>query len=54
VGRVLAQWIVNGDPGVDLRATALERFGRDAADTNWIQQRASEVYRTYYDLRSSA
>jgi 4-methylaminobutanoate oxidase (formaldehyde-forming) len=51
VGRVLAQWIVNGDPGVDLRNTALERFGNQAADTNWIQQRASEVYRTYYDVR---
>ncbi|MFM9959768.1 MAG: FAD-dependent oxidoreductase [Planctomycetaceae bacterium] len=51
VGKALAEWIVVGQPSVDLSATALERFGPQAADPTFINQGASRVYGTYYDLR---
>jgi 4-methylaminobutanoate oxidase (formaldehyde-forming) len=50
VGKVLAEWIVNGDPGVDLAVTALDRFGDRPLDKPAIQQAACKVYRTYYDI----
>jgi 4-methylaminobutanoate oxidase (formaldehyde-forming) len=53
VGKVLAEWIVNGEPGLDLSATALDRFGRQPLDKRAIQQAACNVYSTYYDLPPS-
>jgi glycine/D-amino acid oxidase-like deaminating enzyme len=50
VGKVLAEWIVNGDPGLDLSATALNRFGSQPLEKQAIQQAACKVYSTYYDL----
>jgi 4-methylaminobutanoate oxidase (formaldehyde-forming) len=54
VGRVLAQWIATGDPGVDLSVTRLERFGAQAASADFIRHGACAVYRTYYDIPASA
>ncbi len=51
VGKALAEWIVTGQPELDLSATAIERFGPQAADAHFIGQGASRVYGTYYDLR---
>ena len=50
VGKALAEWIVEGQPSVDLSATALERFGTQGANQHFIEQGASRVYGTYYDL----
>ena len=52
VGRVLAEWIVEGKPGVDLSATDPDRFGDLAGDINFIESGATKVYSTYYDLSS--
>ncbi len=50
VGRVLAEWIVEGKPSVDLSATDPDRFGDLAGDINFIESGATKVYSTYYDL----
>lgn len=52
VGKVVAEWIVNGDPGTDLSHMALTRFGVRHLDRATIEQRASAVYATYYDIVS--
>ncbi len=50
VGKVIAEWIVHGDPGLDMSAMALARFGGKVIDKASIQAEASRVYRTYYDI----
>jgi 4-methylaminobutanoate oxidase (formaldehyde-forming) len=50
VGKVLAEWIVNGDPGLDLSAMALSRFGGRPPNREAVREGACRVYGTYYDL----
>jgi 4-methylaminobutanoate oxidase (formaldehyde-forming) len=50
VGKVMAEWIVSGDPGVDASAMDLRRFAGRAPDRHAIRQAASAVYGTYYDI----
>jgi 4-methylaminobutanoate oxidase (formaldehyde-forming) len=50
VGKVMAQWIVNGNPGFDLSAMSLQRFAGKTMDKRTIQAEASRVYSTYYDI----
>jgi glycine/D-amino acid oxidase-like deaminating enzyme len=52
VGKVMAEWIVNGDPGLDLSAMALGRFRGQPLDLETIERRACRVYATYYDIVS--
>jgi sarcosine dehydrogenase len=50
VGKVMAQWIVSGDPGLDLKAMSLSRFQGNPWDKASIQAGASRIYSTYYDI----
>jgi 4-methylaminobutanoate oxidase (formaldehyde-forming) len=50
VGKVMAEWIAHGDPGLDLSAMALSRFVGRAPDAEEIRRRARAVYATYYDI----
>jgi 4-methylaminobutanoate oxidase (formaldehyde-forming) len=50
VGKVVAEWIVNGDPGLDVAHMALGRFGGQAPDAEAVRRGACAVYSTYYDL----
>jgi glycine/D-amino acid oxidase-like deaminating enzyme len=50
VGKVMAEWIVNGDPGLDLSAMALSRFAGRSPDQQAIRDGACKIYGTYYDL----
>jgi len=50
IGKVMAEWIVNGDPGLDVAHMALSRFGEHPPDMQAIQRGACQVYGTYYDL----
>ncbi len=50
VGKVMAEWIVTGDPGLDVSHMSLARFGAHPPDTLSIKQAASKVYSTYYDI----
>lgn len=50
VGKVIAEWIVHGDPGLDLSAMSLARFKGKAMDKATVQAGASRIYSTYYDM----
>ena len=43
VGLALAQWIIEGEPGIDIFAMDVARFG-DYATPSWVQQKACEFY----------
>ena len=50
VGKAVAEWIVAGEPSLDLWHMDLRRFGAHAGSRSWVHERAGEVYATYYDL----
>jgi glycine/D-amino acid oxidase-like deaminating enzyme len=50
IGKVMAEWLVNGDPGLDLSAMSLGRFAGQSFTKESIQACASKVYGTYYDI----
>jgi 4-methylaminobutanoate oxidase (formaldehyde-forming) len=51
MGRIMADWIVEGDPGLDVWHMDLRRFGAQYRSRRLTVERTHEVYRTYYDLR---
>ncbi|MEX0700853.1 MAG: FAD-dependent oxidoreductase [Planctomycetales bacterium] len=51
VGRWLANWALDGDPGEDLSDFGLARFGDRAADRDWVRDSAKQYYATYYAIR---
>jgi 4-methylaminobutanoate oxidase (formaldehyde-forming) len=50
VGRVMAEWIVAGEPPLDVAELDVRRFGSHLADLEGVVERAREVYRHYYAL----
>lgn len=52
IGKVMAEWIVHGDPGLDLSTMSLRRFAGQNLSKQAIQEAAREIYGTYYDIRS--
>ena len=54
VGKVMAEWIVAGEPSLDVWEMDIRRFGgRDShfSSPRYTLARAKEVYETYYDIR---
>jgi 4-methylaminobutanoate oxidase (formaldehyde-forming) len=51
IGRWLAGWVVDGDPGDDLSDFGLQRFGARSEDRPWIRQQSLDFYGTYYGIR---
>ena len=51
VGRVMAEWIVEGEPSIDVSEMNVRRFGEYMRDTNFVAEKAREAYRYYYLLR---
>jgi sarcosine dehydrogenase len=49
-GRVLAQWIVHGDPGMDLWAFDVRRFSRHHASPAYLHDVGIETYAAYYKI----
>ena len=49
-GRAMANWIVENDPGMDLWAFDLRRFGQHHAGSRYLQERCVESYGGYYLL----
>ena len=47
-GRALAEWIVEGEPTVDLVDVDVRRFGPFHGDTAWLEQRVVEVLGLHY------
>jgi 4-methylaminobutanoate oxidase (formaldehyde-forming) len=54
IGQALAEWIVHGDPGVDLSEMSLSRFGGRSYSTGAIRRGAVQVYSTYYDFPTAS
>lgn len=50
VGRVMAEWIVEGRPGLDLWRMDLRRFGAHYADRGYALGQVVETYSKYYDI----
>jgi 4-methylaminobutanoate oxidase (formaldehyde-forming) len=51
MGRLVAEWIVEGQPGLDAWAMDWRRFGRQYRSRAYTLARATEVYATYYDVK---
>ncbi|MEE8455260.1 MAG: FAD-dependent oxidoreductase, partial [Limibaculum sp.] len=49
-GKAMANWILEGDPGLDLWAFDLRRFGPLHANPRYLHDRAVESYSRYYDI----
>ena len=52
VGRWLAKWVIDGDPGEDLAIFSHKRFGAQAADQEWLRRESEQFYANYYGIRS--
>ncbi len=51
VGKVMAEWIVAGEPSLDVWEMDIRRFGPQYGSPRYTLARATEVYETYYDIR---
>jgi 4-methylaminobutanoate oxidase (formaldehyde-forming) len=49
-GKVIAEWIVGGEPPMDLWKMDIRRFGRQYRSRRFSLARTYEVYSTYYDI----
>jgi glycine cleavage system aminomethyltransferase T/glycine/D-amino acid oxidase-like deaminating enzyme len=50
VGKVIADWICTGMPGLDLRECSLNRFEAHAHSPAYVTARASQSFREVYDI----
>ncbi|HXF36766.1 MAG TPA: FAD-dependent oxidoreductase, partial [Actinomycetota bacterium] len=50
IGKVMAEWIVEGEPEYDCWKMDIRRFGRHHRSRRYARERAHEVYATYYDI----
>ncbi len=51
VGRLMAEWIVAGEPSMDVAHMDINRFGRQYGSPSFTLKRVLENYQTYYDIR---
>jgi 4-methylaminobutanoate oxidase (formaldehyde-forming) len=51
VGKVMAEWIADGDPPMDLWHMDVRRFGSHLRSPGYTLKRVREVYETYYDIK---
>ncbi len=51
LGRVMAEWILEGEPTSDVWEMDIRRFGPHFRSPGYTLKRAQEVYETYYDIR---
>ena len=49
-GRALAEWITEGEPGLDLSAVDIRRFAAFNGNNQWLHDRVSEVLGLHYAL----
>jgi glycine cleavage system aminomethyltransferase T/glycine/D-amino acid oxidase-like deaminating enzyme len=50
IGKVMAEWIVAGEPGMDVSHMDINRFGSEYRSPGYTLGRTLENYRTYYDI----
>ena len=51
IGEVMAEWILGGEPTLDVWHMDIRRFGARYRSPRYTLARAREVYETYYDIR---
>ncbi len=51
MGKLVAEWIVDGVPSLDVWEMDSRRFGRNYEDRDYTLARTVEVYSTYYDVK---
>jgi glycine cleavage system aminomethyltransferase T/glycine/D-amino acid oxidase-like deaminating enzyme len=51
IGRVMAEWILEGEPTMDVWEMDIRRFGPHFRSPSYTLKRTTEVYETYYDIR---
>ncbi|MGV1046913.1 MAG: GcvT family protein [Solirubrobacterales bacterium] len=51
IGKALAEWIVDGEPSLDLWQMDIRRFGAQYRSPAYTHARIEESYETYYDIR---
>jgi len=50
VGKVMADWIAEGEPELDVWKMDIRRFGKQYRSRTYALARAYEIYSTYYDI----
>ncbi len=50
IGKVMAEWIVEGEPEYDCSKMDVRRFGAHHRSRRYARDRAYEIYATYYDI----
>jgi glycine cleavage system aminomethyltransferase T/glycine/D-amino acid oxidase-like deaminating enzyme len=50
VGQAVAEWMADGDPGLDVHECDLNRFPAHALTPAYVQARAAQQYREVYDI----
>ena len=50
VGKMLAEWIVEGEPSLDVWKMDIRRFGSHYRSRSYTLARTEEIYATYYDI----
>ena len=50
VGKVMAEWIVDGEPELDVWRMDIRRFGTHYRSRRYALARSVEIYATYYDI----
>ncbi len=51
IGKVMAEWILKGEPSMDLWEMDVRRFGKQYRSGSYTLARTRENYETYYDIR---
>ncbi len=51
IGKVMAEWIVGGEPEIDLWHMDIRRFGSQYRSPAYTHARIKETYESYYDIR---
>jgi glycine cleavage system aminomethyltransferase T/glycine/D-amino acid oxidase-like deaminating enzyme len=51
LGKAMAEWILGGEPAMDLWEMDIRRFGAHYRSPTYTLKRAREVYETYYDIK---
>jgi glycine cleavage system T protein len=51
IGKVVAEWIAEGEPSLDLWHMDIHRFGAQYRSPAYTHARIKETYETYYDIR---
>jgi 4-methylaminobutanoate oxidase (formaldehyde-forming) len=51
IGKVMAEWILGGEPAMDVWEMDIRRFGPHFRSPSYTLKRTKEVYETYYDIR---